>query len=130
MTERPVKAQSRSLPDEAGRKSDQPKEWGSGASPGKQDADPPETAFLALVRGRVQGVGFRYEARSLARSLGLRGWITNLTDGGVETYAEGPEPAVARFRRWLETGPAGARVDSVDITEKKPSRSYTSFVVE
>lgn len=88
------------------------------------------TAVLALVRGRVQGVGFRYEARSIARSLGLRGWITNLPDGGVETFAEGPDAAVNRFVAWLHHGPPGATVDSVDLSERKPKGTYSSFTVE
>jgi len=87
-------------------------------------------AILALVRGRVQGVGFRYEARSMARSLRITGWIANLPDGGVETYAEGPESAVNRYVSWLNHGPPGARIDSLDISERKPSRKYPSFTVE
>jgi len=83
-----------------------------------------------LVRGRVQGVGFRYEARAIARSLRITGWITNLPDGGVETYAEGPESAINRFISWLNHGPPGARIDSLDISERKPSKKYQSFTVE
>lgn len=88
------------------------------------------TAILALVRGRVQGVGFRYEARSFARSLGLTGWISNLPDGGVETYAEGSISDIARYRRWLEQGPPGARVESVDISERKPKGTLSTFYIE
>jgi acylphosphatase len=95
----------------------------------KEEAEP-HTAILALVRGRVQGVGFRYEARSMARSLGLTGWVMNLDDGGVETWAEGPASAVKRYSNWLHQGPSGARVDSVDISEREPKRSWNSFVVE
>ncbi len=90
----------------------------------------PKTAILALVRGRVQGVGFRYEARMTARSLGLCGWVSNLSDGGVETWAEGPASAVRRYMQWLKKGPPGARVDSVDSSERAPSGSYTTFTVE
>jgi acylphosphatase len=49
--------------------------------------------LTALVRGRVQGVGFRYWARATARDLGLVGVATNLPDGRVEVIAEGPRPA-------------------------------------
>lgn len=87
-------------------------------------------AILALVRGSVQGVGFRYEARSVARSLGILGWIANLPDGGVETYAEGPDVAVNRYVQWLNHGPPGAHVDSLDISERIPKSKYTSFTVE
>ncbi|OHD14824.1 MAG: hypothetical protein A2Z96_07855 [Spirochaetes bacterium GWB1_48_6] len=89
-----------------------------------------QKAVLALIRGRVQGVGFRYDARSVARSLGILGWITNLPDGGVETYAEGTNAAVDRYVQWLNHGPPGARVDSLDISERIPKGKYPSFSVE
>ncbi|PKL25832.1 MAG: acylphosphatase [Spirochaetae bacterium HGW-Spirochaetae-3] len=87
-------------------------------------------AILALVRGRVQGVGFRYEARSIARSLRISGWISNLPDGGVETYAEGSESAINRYVSWLNHGPPGARVESLDISERSPKGAYVTFTVE
>ncbi len=87
-------------------------------------------AILAIIRGRVQGVGFRYEARNFAKSLGLTGWISNLPDGGVETYAEGPVSAVNRYIQWLHQGPPGAHVTSVDVTEKPFSGTYASFTIE
>ena len=47
-----------------------------------------------VVKGRVQGVGFRYFAHRAAKGLGLRGWVKNLPNGTVEAYAEGDEDAV------------------------------------
>ncbi|MBU0933995.1 MAG: acylphosphatase [Spirochaetes bacterium] len=96
----------------------------------KKDKPEPRTAFLALVRGRVQGVGFRYEARSAARALGLKGWVMNLDDGGVETWAEGPESSVQRYLGWLHNGPPGARVETVDVSRREPSGKYDSFKIE
>jgi len=93
-------------------------------------AEEPRLAILALVRGRVQGVGFRYEARMTARSLGLCGWVSNLGDGGVETWAEGPKSAVQRYLQWLNVGPPGAKVDSVDCSERAASGAYATFTVE
>lgn len=87
-------------------------------------------AILALIRGRVQGVGFRYEARTVARSLGLKGWITNLPDGGVETYAEGSDVDISRYQSWLHSGPPGAHVESVDISERQPRGELASFTIE
>lgn len=87
-------------------------------------------AILAIIRGRVQGVGFRYEARSIARALGLTGWVMNLDDGGVETWAEGPASAVERYRNWLNQGPPGARVESVDLSEREPRHAWATFLVE
>jgi acylphosphatase len=52
--------------------------------------------------------------------LGLAGWIRNVPDGSVEAVFEGPQDAVESMLRWCERGPAGARVDSVDVTWKPP----------
>lgn len=87
-------------------------------------------AIHAIIRGDVQGVCFRYEARLLATSLGLTGWVRNLPDGSVETYAEGQASAVDRYLKWLHKGPPIAHVTSVDVTEKPYSGSYTSFTVK
>jgi acylphosphatase len=72
-------------------------------------------ARLVLLEGRVQGVGFRWHARLEARALQVGGWVRNLEDGGVETHAEGHPDRVEEFLGWLELGPAGARVDRVDV---------------
>jgi acylphosphatase len=75
-------------------------------------------------------VGFRYEARSVAKALGLTGWVMNLDDGGVETWAEGPTSAIKRYRDWLNQGPPGAKVESVDLSEREPRHAWTTFLVE
>jgi acylphosphatase len=66
------------------------------------------------VRGRVQGVGFRWFAREAARGLSLAGWVSNKPDGSVEVAAEGAEQAIAQFRAALRDGPPGASVSAVD----------------
>ena len=75
----------------------------------------------AVISGRVQGVFFRAEAAARARSLGLAGWVRNLPDGTVEAVFEGPEEHVESMLRWCEHGPAGARVDAVDVTREQPA---------
>jgi acylphosphatase len=75
------------------------------------------TARRAVVKGRVQGVGFRWFAERTARELGVRGWVRNLDDGSVETVAEGNDAAVAAYLARLEKGPHGSRVDAVAIEE-------------
>lgn len=89
-----------------------------------------EGAFSALIRGRVQGVGFRYAACLEARSLGLTGYVKNEPDGSVAVYAEGERGALATFREWLNQGPCGARVDSIGAHSRKPCGYYSSFVIE
>ncbi len=68
----------------------------------------------------MQGVGFRFFVRERAALDGLAGWTRNTEDGSVEVEAEGEAEAVARFERALRHGPAGARVDGVDVVEVTP----------
>ena len=91
---------------------------------------PEAKAFRALIRGRVQGVGFRWYAIRQARHIGVRGTIANRPDGSVEVTAEGDEGALALFLAWLERGPPGARVYSVDTEWVPPSGAWTDFDVE
>jgi acylphosphatase len=65
------------------------------------------------IRGRVQGVGFRWFVREHARALGLRGWVSNRPDGNVELAAAGEATAVQKLARIAEQGPPGAVVDGV-----------------
>jgi acylphosphatase len=67
-----------------------------------------------VIAGKVQGVGFRWFARSAARRLDLKGWVRNLEDGRVEVAASGSQEPLAAFRRQLTEGPEGARVDKLD----------------
>lgn len=69
------------------------------------------------VRGHVQGVGFRWWARSHARALGLAGSVRNCPDGTVEVKAWGPADRLAELRLLLAEGPPGARVDAVENFE-------------
>lgn len=66
-----------------------------------------------VVRGRVQGVGFRWFARERARRLGLAGWVRNREDGSVEAAVSGRDEDVKAFLAMLAAGPSGARVDDV-----------------
>jgi len=74
----------------------------------------------AIVRGEVQGVGFRYYALHEATHLGLVGYVRNLTDGAVELELEGPEAAVARMLIWLKHGPPSAVVGSLEVSDIPP----------
>jgi acylphosphatase len=65
------------------------------------------------VRGRVQGVGFRWWTRARALELGLVGWARNLEDGRVEVVAEGPPAACERLLELLQSGATPGRVDGV-----------------
>jgi acylphosphatase len=71
-----------------------------------------EKAFR--LRGRVQGVGFRWWTRSQAHRLGLAGTVRNCEDGTVEVQAHGSAETVAEFERLLREGPPGAYVTSLE----------------
>ena len=70
----------------------------------------------AIVRGRVQGVGFRDATASTARALGLRGWVRNRPDGSVEVLAEGEGEALERLQAFLRTGPRFAEVTDLELS--------------
>ena len=72
------------------------------------------TSVRLIVRGRVQGVGFRWATVEQGRRLGLDGWARNLPDGNVEVVAAGPAEIVERFVAWCGQGPPNARVATVD----------------
>ena len=93
--------------------------------------DAPEPRALhAIVRGRVQGVGFRYAAIREANRLGVRGTVRNTDDGCVEVIAEALADQLALFLAWLEHGPAGAHVRKVDVSYQQPSGAYRGFEIE
>lgn len=79
-----------------------------------------------LVRGRVQGVGFRAFVVERARGLGLSGWVRNRADGRVEAVAEGEPDALERFAAALADGPLLARVDGVEA-EPVPAEGRVGF---
>jgi acylphosphatase len=72
-----------------------------------------QVALRLRLRGRVQGVGFRYFTRSVARELGLVGRVRNLPDGHVEIDVAGEAEKVEEFKAWMRQGPPGAAVVGV-----------------
>jgi acylphosphatase len=80
-------------------------------------------AHRYLVSGFVQGVGFRYFVLRRASALGLRGFVRNLSGGGVEVVAEGDAAALAELEVALEAGPPSARVESVERSGATPGAS-------
>jgi acylphosphatase len=87
-------------------------------------------ALFVRIRGRVQGVGFRYSAVYEARRLGLSGWVRNTRDGDVEVWTEGAPEKQELFLKWLRRGPPGARVDSLVCDPLPPTGNYHNFSVE
>jgi acylphosphatase len=81
-----------------------------------------------VVRGHVQGVGFRYSVRRVAQQRDVAGWVANRADGTVEAVFEGEQDAVERLVELCREGPHGAQVESVDVTEEEPE-SLSGFGV-
>ena len=86
-------------------------------------------AFTGVIRGRVQGVGFRYFAKNRAEELDLKGWVRNLPDQTVEILAIGPVPALEQFMQRLKTGPIGSRVESTDFNWLEEPEELTGFEI-
>jgi acylphosphatase len=84
------------------------------------------TARRYLVRGRVQGVGYRYFVEKIAVELGLTGYAKNLDDGCVEVYAVGPPRALGELNGQLWKGPLWSDVRGVQELEA-PVVQYVGF---
>ena len=72
------------------------------------------------IRGRVQGVGFRFWVEENAGLHDLEGWVRNRRDGSVEAVFAGPAGAVARMIEVCRRGPPGSRVEAADVGEVGP----------
>ncbi|HEX5715079.1 MAG TPA: acylphosphatase [Thermoanaerobaculia bacterium] len=78
------------------------------------DAETHRVGVRWRLRGRVQGVGFRWFTRNAARELGVAGKVRNLPDGGVEIEAVAPEGVLEHFKKRVLEGPPGARISGLD----------------
>ena len=74
-------------------------------------------ACRVLIGGRVQGVFFRESCRRESLARGVAGWVRNRSDGRVEAVFEGPPQAVEAMATWCGTGPPGAHVAEVTVSE-------------
>src|SRR5450432_2852235 len=83
-----------------------------------------------LVRGRVQGVGYRWFVEREAHILGIAGWVRNNADSSVEILAMGTRDQLTALRSRLREGPRAARVDAVEESDAKPAPNLTAFSIE
>jgi acylphosphatase len=81
------------------------------------------------IRGRVQGVGYRYFAQQIALRLGVRGWVRNTPNGDVEAHGEAETGTLALFLAELERGPSFSRVSEVIEENATADGRYTSFEI-
>lgn len=88
------------------------------------------TARKFLIRGDVQGVGYRFFAQRAAAQHQVVGYVRNCPDGTVEAVAEGSVNNVEEFKKDLVTGPHWATVAQVEEINLEPSGLYSSFRIE
>jgi acylphosphatase len=83
-----------------------------------------------LIKGEVQGVGYRFFAQRAAARHQIVGYVRNCPDGSVEAWAEGPASNVEAFKQDLATGPQWAVVDQVEEINLEPTGTYSAFRIE
>jgi acylphosphatase len=82
-----------------------------------------------VLRGHVQGVGFRFFAQELARLENLTGWARNQRDGSVEILAQGEADAMRRFEGRIRRGPSRAHVEHCVVEDEVPSEQMREFSI-
>lgn len=85
--------------------------------------------LTAIVKGRVQGVGYRYFVYDIAQQLGVKGFVRNLRSGDVEVQAEGPEEALQKLIKALWRGPAFAHVIDVQTQLSEKEQGFSEFQI-
>lgn len=83
-----------------------------------------------LIRGEVQGVGFRFFAQRSAARHQVRGYVRNLDDGRVEALVQGAEKAVEAFKHDMAAGPKYSSVEDVEEIVLEPNRAFSTFRIE
>ena len=89
-----------------------------------------QVARKFLIKGEVQGVGYRFFAQRAAARHQIVGYVRNCPDGTVEALAEGPAVSVEAFKNDLATGPQWAVVDQMEEINLDPSGTYSAFRIE
>ena len=90
-------------------------------------ADDSLQCLRVVVRGHVQGVGYRFSCVQQARSLGVAGWVRNCRDGSVEAFLQGPQPRVRQMCDWMRQHVPGASVQSLEATPQPPQPGLRGF---
>ena len=88
-----------------------------------------KTRIHVFISGRVQGVFFRSNTKRVADTLGIKGWVRNLSDGRVEVMVEGERNGIDRFIKSLKKGTGAARVDNVEIETQEYKGEFKDFSI-
>jgi acylphosphatase len=83
-----------------------------------------------IVKGVVQGVGYRFFTQDLARRYDLSGYARNRADGTVEVEAEGPEESITAFIKELRLGPRSSNVSGLEVEDRPPERDFEGFRIK
>ena len=84
-------------------------------------------ACSVVIRGRVQGVGFRMAMVDAARAREVAGWVRNRRDGTVEAVVQGEKASVEQMLEWCRRGPSGSRVTGVATRELDTDPALLTF---
>ena len=87
-------------------------------------------ALIIRITGDVQGVSYRYHARSEAAKLGLAGWARNENDGTVSILVQGEEPKVDEYVEWTREGSPMATVEEVEVTDTEVDERLKGFEIK
>ncbi len=85
--------------------------------------------LYAVFAGTVQGVGFRYFVRNVAKKMGVKGYVRNLPDGTVEVVAEADEKTLREFLKAIEKGPPLAEVTDIRYQFEDKDGGFTDFEI-
>ncbi len=83
-----------------------------------------------FIKGRVQGVFFRWWTQRQAKKLGLTGWVGNLADGRVEAVFQGTTEKVEKMIEKCKQGSAGAKIENVEMEKGKASSVFSGFEIK
>ena len=84
-------------------------------------------AWRLTIRGRVQGVGYRYSMVEAASALGVSGWVRNRRDGSVEALIQGEAGAVEKLASWCRRGPSGSHVTAIATVDVPVDPALVGF---
>ena len=91
--------------------------------------DEGKTSVRLLIKGKVQGVYFRFNMQEVAKINHVVGWVRNLPDGNVEALIEGKKEDVNLVVEWSKVGPENARVDDVEMDYGQYMGNYNDFII-
>ena len=88
------------------------------------------TAKHIFVKGKVQGVFFRKNAKRFAEESDITGWVKNTDEGHVEILAQGNEDAIKKFITWCKEGPPRADVKDVELKDAEVNDNVKNFSIK